>query len=68
MILQCDPWQSWQHRKPRVNAVLAHKVMDHIFWHFLRAARTTPNGLTAHIGTDEKLVLPVNAESETASR
>lgn len=36
--------------------------------HFLRAARTALHGLTAHIGTVEKLVPPVNAESETASR
>lgn len=68
VILRCDPWQSWKHRKPRVNAALAHKVMDHIFWHFLRAARTTLDGLTAHIGTVEKLILPENAVSETASR
>lgn len=36
--------------------------------HFLRAARSTLNGPTAHIGAAEKLVPPLNAEPETAFR
>lgn len=46
VILQCDPQQSWKHRKPRVS--LHTKWWITIPRHFLRAVRTTLNGLTAH--------------------